>query len=88
MYVRANQRSLVLTVRRCSLTSRVIRLQAYVTDEGYDLDLLFEVDGYRGHIYSDVEGSQMTNYLFVDDQLLAQNTIKDCISKHKPGNKS
>ncbi|KAK7090647.1 uncharacterized protein [Littorina saxatilis] len=58
---------------------------AYVTDEGYDLDLLFEVDGYRGHIYSDVEGTEMTNYLFCDDKLLGKQSMKNCSSKHKPG---
>lgn len=60
---------------------------AYITDSGFDLDLLFDFEGHRGHIYSDVEGSQMTNYLFIDDECIAQQKAKDCVSKH-PGSKS
>ncbi|CAG5131141.1 unnamed protein product [Candidula unifasciata] len=61
-----------------------IECTAYVTDGGYDLDLLFNVGENHGHIYSDVEGTEMTNYLFFDDQLVAQEKQKNLQSKHQP----
>ncbi|CAL1545298.1 unnamed protein product [Lymnaea stagnalis] len=61
-----------------------IECTAYVTDNGYDLDLLFGLGENRGHIYSDVEGSEMTNYLFFDDQLIAQDKQTNLKSNHRP----
>ncbi|BFZ00537.1 hypothetical protein BsWGS_03576 [Bradybaena similaris] len=61
-----------------------IECTAYVTDGGYDLDILFDVGGNHGHIFSDVEGSEMTNYLFFDDQLVAQEKQSNLRSKHQP----
>ncbi|KAK7489307.1 hypothetical protein BaRGS_00019415 [Batillaria attramentaria] len=56
---------------------------AYITDEGFDLDLLFGIEDHRFHIYSDVEGNEMTNYLFIDDACVTQQKVKNCVSKHR-----
>ncbi|GFN98176.1 hypothetical protein PoB_002468200, partial [Plakobranchus ocellatus] len=57
---------------------------AYITDNGYDLDLLFNLGENKGHIYSDVEGSEMTNYLFFDEHLVGQDKQKNLKSAHRP----
>ncbi|KAI8770594.1 fas apoptotic inhibitory molecule 1, partial [Biomphalaria glabrata] len=62
-----------------------VECTAYVTDKGYDLDLLFNLGENKGHIYSDVEGTDMTNYLFFDDQLIAQEKQSNLKSNHVPG---
>ncbi|PVD19039.1 hypothetical protein C0Q70_21598 [Pomacea canaliculata] len=56
---------------------------AYISDQGFDLDLIFDFDDHRVHVYSDVEGSEMTNYLFIDDQLRARKSMKNCLSDHR-----
>ncbi|XP_059160392.1 uncharacterized protein LOC131943980 [Physella acuta] len=61
-----------------------IECTAYITDSGYDLDLLFNLGENKGHIYSDVEGTEMTNYLFFDDQLVAQEKQTNLKSGHRP----
>ncbi|XP_012942997.1 uncharacterized protein LOC106012994, partial [Aplysia californica] len=60
-----------------------IECTAYITDNGYDLDLLFNLGQNKGHIYSDVEGSEMTNYLFFDDQLVGQDKQTNLKSSHR-----
>ncbi|XP_076453669.1 uncharacterized protein LOC143288892 [Babylonia areolata] len=65
-----------------------VEVAAYLHDDDYDVDLIFELDGHKGHIYSDVEGPDMTNYLFVDDKLVGKKSITNCVSKHRPGKKS
>jgi len=62
-----------------------IECTAYITDNGYDLDLLFNLGENKGHIYSDVEGSEMTNYLFFDDLLVGQEKQTNLRSGHVPG---
>ncbi|KAL5004968.1 hypothetical protein ScPMuIL_018424 [Solemya velum] len=49
-----------------------VETTAYITDSGYDVDLFFDFCGRSGHIYSDVEGKEMMNYLLVDDELIGQ----------------
>ena len=36
------------------------------------MDLFFDLDGVEGHIYSDVEGHEMMNYLLIDGEIKAQ----------------
>lgn len=47
--------------------------QSYITDKGYDVDLFFTVAGMEGHIYSDVEGHEMMNYLLLDGEMKGQD---------------
>ncbi|RUS80945.1 hypothetical protein EGW08_011296 [Elysia chlorotica] len=61
-----------------------IECVAYITDNGYDLDLIFNLGTKKGHIYSDVEGTEMTNYLFFDEQLVAQDKQTNLKSGHRP----
>ncbi|KAK3773401.1 hypothetical protein RRG08_014270 [Elysia crispata] len=61
-----------------------IECVAYITDNGYDLDLIFNLGEKKGHIYSDVEGTEMTNYLFFDEQLVAQDKQTNLKSGHRP----
>lgn len=61
-----------------------VECTAFITDKGYDLDLLFNFGDKKGHIYSDVEGSEMTNYLLFDGECIAQEKQKNLKSNHKP----
>lgn len=46
-----------------------LSLQAYISDEGYDVDLFFDFDSHKGHIFSDVDNDrdEMINYVLIDD---------------------
>lgn len=61
-----------------------IECVAYITDNGYDLDLIFNLGEAKGHIYSDVEGTEMTNYLFFNEQLVGQDKQTNLKSDHRP----
>ena len=53
--------------------------QGYITDQGYDVDLFFDLEGTQGHIYSDVEGHEMMNYLLIDGEIKAQDyQVENC----------
>ncbi|KAK3603771.1 hypothetical protein CHS0354_023390 [Potamilus streckersoni] len=54
-----------------------VKTTAFITDKGYDVDLFFEFEDYRGQIYSDVEGKEMMNYLLLNDEIVAQEYQKD-----------
>lgn len=45
----------------------------YITDKGYDVDLFFTLGDVNGHIYSDVEGMDMFNYLLIDGTIVAED---------------
>ena len=45
---------------------------------------MFDLGEHKGHIYSDVEGSEMTNYLFFDDQLVGCHKETNLKSHHRP----
>lgn len=53
-------------------------LQAYISDEGYDVDMFFEIEGHKGQIFSDVDNDrdEMVNYLLINDECVAK-----CIQK-------
>ncbi|KAK3095122.1 hypothetical protein FSP39_010586 [Pinctada imbricata] len=54
---------------------------AYISDAGYDVDLFFDLDGYKGHICSDVENDRdiMNNYLLINGDCVA----KCCQNAHQ-----
>lgn len=56
-------------------------MQAYISDEGYDVDMFFEIEGHKGQIFSDVENErdEMINYLLINDQCVAK-CIQQCES--------
>ncbi|KAK6195371.1 hypothetical protein SNE40_000818 [Patella caerulea] len=53
-----------------------VQCTAYITDKGFDLDLKFNIQSNNVHIYSDVEGHKMTNYLFLNDELVETESRK------------
>ncbi|XP_022345549.1 uncharacterized protein LOC111138054 [Crassostrea virginica] len=58
-----------------------IETTAYISDEGYDVDMFFEIEGHKGQIFSDVENErdEMINYLLINDQCVAK-CIQQCES--------
>ena len=53
--------------------------QGYISDKGYDVDLFFDLEGAQGHIYSDVEGHEMMNYLLINGEIKAQDyQVENC----------
>ena len=43
------------------------------------MDLFFDLDGAQGHIYSDVEGQEMMNYLLINGEIKAQDyQVENC----------
>lgn len=53
--------------------NKLYNFQSYITDKGYDVDLFFVIDGMEGHIYSDVEGHEMMNYLLLNGEIKGTN---------------
>lgn len=49
--------------------NKLYLFQSYITDKGYDVDLFFVIDEMEGHIYSDVEGHEMMNYLLLNGEI-------------------
>ncbi|XP_064614991.1 uncharacterized protein LOC135479158 isoform X2 [Liolophura sinensis] len=54
-----------------------VEVTAYISDQGMDVDLYFDVTTHKGHIFSDVEGSEMTNTLYMDDDIVAQHQFSE-----------
>ncbi|XP_041378719.1 uncharacterized protein LOC121390940 [Gigantopelta aegis] len=52
-----------------------VEANAFPSDQEYDLDITFSLKGMKGHIYSDVEGPEMVNYLWVNNQLVAKEEM-------------
>lgn len=63
----------ISTVVTFQPTCHPLFLQSYITDKGYDVDLFFTVNGIEGHIYSDVEGHEMMNYLLLGGEMKGQD---------------
>lgn len=55
-----------------------VETTAYISDEGYDVDMFFEIEGHKGQIFSDVDNDrdEMVNYLLINDECVAK-----CIQK-------
>lgn len=51
------------------VNSAPVQTTAYISDEGYDVDLFFSFDSHKGHIFSDVDNDrdEMINYILIDD---------------------
>lgn len=60
------------------INGNAVDVTCYITDKGYDVDIFFSLPrGVEGHIYSDVEGPEMMNYLLIGGEIVAtdyQNT--------------
>ncbi|XP_052784615.1 uncharacterized protein LOC128220305 [Mya arenaria] len=55
------------------INGKAVETTSYITDKGYDVDLFFKISGQEGHIFSDVEGAEMINYLLVEGEMKGQD---------------
>ncbi|KAL4220258.1 hypothetical protein ACF0H5_020665 [Mactra antiquata] len=51
------------------VNGKAVETTSYITDQGYDVDLFFAIADMEGHIYSDVEGNEMMNYLLLNGEI-------------------
>ncbi|XP_048745843.2 fas apoptotic inhibitory molecule 1-like [Ostrea edulis] len=51
-----------------------VETTSYISDEGYDIDMFFEIEGHKGQIFSDVDNDrdEMVNYLLINDKCVAK----------------